>query len=100
MRAGFGVYYNPMNIQLKAPELENFRRPTAIIISLAATALLYGLITLVAVLSTPLEQLQGSKSALALIVGGEGLLPRVVTSIGMGGWERWASSQSARFSKS
>jgi Carboxypeptidase regulatory-like domain len=31
VRAGFGVYYNPMNIQLKAPELENFRRPTAII---------------------------------------------------------------------
>ena len=31
VRAGYGVYYNPMNIQLKAPELENYRRPTATI---------------------------------------------------------------------
>lgn len=29
VRAGYGVYFNPMNIQLKAPELENYRRPTA-----------------------------------------------------------------------
>ncbi len=28
-RAGYGIYYNPMNIQLKAAELENYRRPTA-----------------------------------------------------------------------
>jgi carboxypeptidase family protein len=31
VRAGYGIYYNPMNIQLKAAELENFRRPTATI---------------------------------------------------------------------
>jgi hypothetical protein len=30
-RAGFGIYYNPMNIQIKAAELENYRRPTATI---------------------------------------------------------------------
>ena len=31
VRAGYGIYYNPMNIQIKAAELENFRRPTATI---------------------------------------------------------------------
>lgn len=28
VRAGYGVYYNPMNIQIKAPEVQNFRQFT------------------------------------------------------------------------
>ncbi len=31
VRAGFGTYYNPMNIQIKAAEIQNFRQLTAVI---------------------------------------------------------------------
>ncbi len=54
-----------------AEEVKRPRRtlPAAILISLVLTALLYGAVSLVAVLAVPIDQLSASKSPLGLIVG-------------------------------
>ncbi|HJN10571.1 MAG TPA: amino acid permease [Pirellulaceae bacterium] len=57
--------------------------PAAILISLGLTALLYGLVTLVAVLAVPMEQLAESKSPLSLIVGEGTTAAKVMACIGM-----------------
>ncbi|MBC8351213.1 MAG: amino acid permease [Planctomycetes bacterium] len=57
--------------------------PAAIIISLALTALLYGAVTLVAVLAVPLDRLSESKSPLSLIVGEGTTRAKVMACIGM-----------------
>jgi amino acid transporter len=57
--------------------------PAAILISLGLTTLLYGLVTLVAVLAVPLDRLQESKSPLSLIVGEGTTKAKVMACIGM-----------------
>ncbi len=57
--------------------------PAAIFMSLTLTALLYGAVTLVAVLAVPLDQLSESKSPLSLIVGESTTQAQVMACIGM-----------------
>ncbi len=57
--------------------------PAAILMSLGLTALLYGMVTLVAVLAVPIERLAESKSPLSLIVGEGTTAAKVMACIGM-----------------
>jgi amino acid transporter len=57
--------------------------PAAILISLGLTAVLYGLVTLVAVLAVPTEQLAGSRSPLSLVVGEGTAAAKAITCVGM-----------------
>ena len=66
--------------EVKRPERN---LPAAILISLGLTALLYGLVTLVAVLAVPMERLAESKSPLSLIVGEGTTRAKIIACIGM-----------------
>ncbi len=57
--------------------------PAAILVSIALAAVLYGAVTLVAVLAVPVERLAESKSPLSLIVGAGTMKAKAMACIGM-----------------